>query len=264
MSKSILEVHNLSKAFRVTTHSGMRESASAVANISFAIKHGETVGIVGESGCGKSTLAKLILRLLQPDTGQVFYKGKDILTMGKSQFRSLRPEIQLIFQNSYDCMNPKMSIQALLLEGMLEHKLCRNKKQALERMKETLYECGLEPDCLTRYPHEFSGGQLQRIAIARVLLLKPHLIIADEVVSALDVPVQGQILELFLQLKQKLNLSLLFISHDLAVVRKICDRIIVMEKGEIVESGRTEEVFKNPHHNYTHKLISSIMDFSYA
>lgn len=264
MPDHILKVQHLSKSFPGRDHSGNRISTNIISDISFTIKRGEIVGIVGQSGCGKSTLAKLILRLTKADSGQVLYENNDIYRMKESQFRKLRPEMQLIFQNSYDCMNPKMTIQKLLLEGMLEHKIYENKWKALKAIGNILTECGMDPDCLIRYPQELSGGQLQRIAIARVLLLQPRFIIGDEVVSALDVPTQEQILELFLDLRRKLGLSILFISHDLAVIRRICDRIIVMEQGRIVEMGKTADVFKDPQHSCTRKLISSVLDFSYS
>lgn len=264
MSDTILEVQHLSKSFSTTNPWGKKSLTKGISDISFSVSRGEIVGVVGQSGCGKSTLAKLILRLVEADRGQVFYEKNNIYKMNKSQFRRLRPEIQLIFQNSYDCMNPKMTVQKLLLEAILEHKLYKNKKHAVQVINNVLLECGMGSECLTRYPHELSGGQLQRIAIARVLLLRPRFIIADEVVSALDVPVQEQILELFISLQRKLQLSLLFISHDLAVIRKICDRIIVMEQGEIVEIGKTEDTFENPQHPCTRKLISSVVKFSYS
>lgn len=264
MSDHILKIQNLTKSFEARDESGKRVSKKVISDVSFSVKQGEIVGIVGQSGCGKSTLAKLILRLTKADSGQVLYKNNNILKINKSKFRRLRPEIQLIFQNSYNCMNPKMTIQNLLMEAMLEHKLSENKKQAVMSIENMLIECGMDSDCLTRFPREFSGGQLQRIAIARALLLRPSIIIADEVVSALDVSVQNQILELFLTLTKKFQLSLIFISHDLAVIRKICDRVMVMDQGLIVESGKTEDVFTNPQHSCTRKLISSVLNFSYS
>ncbi|MDY2737601.1 ABC transporter ATP-binding protein [Intestinibacter sp.] len=265
MSDKILEVKNLKKYY--TVRSGLFNknvnTLKAVDGVSFHVKKGETLGIVGESGCGKSTTGKMIVRLEDCDSGDIIFDGKDILEISKNEFRKMRPNIQLIFQNPFSCLNPKKKIRDILSEAIIEHNILEDKSNLDKYIEHILDECGLLKEHLDRYPTEFSGGQLQRIAIARAISLNPKLIIADEVVSALDVAVQEQILELFDKLKKDRKMGLIFISHDLAVIRKISDYIIVMQNGKIIEEGCYNTIFTEPKHEFTKELISSIVPFPY-
>ncbi len=265
MSEVILEVKNLKKNY--TVKSGMFNShvdvLKAIDDVTFTLKKGETLGILGESGSGKSTLGKMIVRLEDNDGGNIIFDNKEILKMNLREFRKIRPDIQLIFQNPFNCLNPKMKIRDILSGAVIEHKILNNKKEIDKYIEDIMDECGLLKEHLDRYPREFSGGQLQRIAIARAIALNPKLIIADEVVSALDVSVQEQILALFERLKEKRKMSLIFISHDLAVIRKIADYIIVMKKGKIIEKGNLQKIFTNTEHEFTKELISSLVCFPY-
>ncbi|WGX75450.1 ATP-binding cassette domain-containing protein [Paraclostridium bifermentans] len=231
--------------------------------MSFNIKRGSIVGLVGESGCGKSTLSKCILNLIDASDGKVEFENKTIydkskkINISKKEMTELRKDIQIIFQDPYSSLDPKMSIGKTIIEGIKKHKNIQN-QDAYDIAKESLELCGLDKSYMDRYPHEFSGGQRQRIAIARVLALRPKFIICDEPTSALDVSIQSQILNLMLDLKEKLNLTYLFISHNLNVVRCFCDEIIVMNEGKIVEMGDSKTVYSNPKNEYTKKLIESI------
>ncbi|MDV8114741.1 ATP-binding cassette domain-containing protein [Paraclostridium bifermentans] len=261
----ILKVSNLSKTYNLKRKSllGKRELQNSVDDVSFNIKRGSVVGLVGESGCGKSTLSKCILNLIDASDGKVEFENKTIydkskkFNISKKEMTELRKDMQIIFQDPYSSLDPKMSIGKTIIEGVKKHKNIQN-QEAYDIAKESLELCGLDKSYMDRYPHEFSGGQRQRIAIARVLALRPKFIICDEPTSALDVSIQSQILNLMLELKEKLNLTYLFISHNLNVVRCFCDEIIVMNEGKIVEMGDSKSVYSNPKNEYTKKLIESI------
>lgn len=224
--------------------------------INLDIYKGEILGLVGESGCGKSTLGKAILKLIEPQ-GEVLYEEKDVLSLEQKKLKEFRKKAQLVFQNPYSSLNPRMTIFSILREPLVVHGI-RDKEEIDKRISEIINLVGMNEEDLKRYPHEFSGGQRQRIAIARALILKPDFLVADEPVSALDVSIQAQIITLLSELKQKLNLTILFISHDLGVVKYLSDRIAVMYLGEIVELANSEELFSNPKHPYTKALISSV------
>jgi len=258
-SDRLVEVENLKKYYPVTAGLLSRHVADvkAVDGVSFYILAGETLGLVGESGCGKSTLGRILLRLEEPTAGKVLYKGNDIMTWDKSQMKELRKEVQMIFQDPQSSLDPRMTIGDSIGEALLIHGV-KNERERLERVEELLKQVGLEPEHAIRYPHEFSGGQKQRIGIARALAVKPKLIVADEPVSALDVSVQAQILNLTMDLQHKLGLAYLFIAHDLSVIGHISDRIVVMYLGQVVESADRTELFSHPLHPYTEALLSAI------
>ena len=250
----LLEIENLTKHFRIRGGAG---SVQAVNGVSLHLKRGETLGIVGESGCGKSTLARLILRLIEPTAGAVRFAGEDLMALPLSELRPRRRDMQLIFQDPYASLDPRLTVGAIVGEPLAIHGV-GSRKERRERVAELLKTVGLDADATTRYPHEFSGGQRQRIGIARAIALEPKLIIADEPVSALDVSIQSQILELLLDLKSRLSLSYIFISHDLAVVEHVSDRVAVMYLGRIVETTDTESLYRQPAHPYTEALISAV------
>jgi oligopeptide/dipeptide ABC transporter ATP-binding protein len=265
MSDNILEVKNLKKFFPVRSgvFSRVTGFVKSVDDVSFNIKKGEIFGLVGESGCGKSTTGRTILNLLKPTYGRVVFDGKVIYDVEKkqnisaSEMRTLRRDMQLIFQDPGTCLDPRMNIGDIVAEGLIEHGVAKG-KDALERVKKLLELCGLSGECVSKYPHEFSGGQRQRIAIARALTLTPKLVVCDEPLAALDVSIQAQVLTLMQELKQKLGLTYLFISHDLSVVKYFCDTIGVMYLGSFVEQGSSEQIFNNPLHPYTKCLLSAI------
>ncbi len=237
---------------------GKKEYIKAVDSVSFDIYKGETLGLVGESGCGKTTLGRSILRLTAPTEGKIMYNGSDIRLVSERVLRQMRKEIQFIFQDPYSSLNPKMTIGEAILEPLKVHNLFQNDKERKAKTYEWLEKVGLKPEHYHRYPHEFSGGQRQRICIARALALSPSFVICDESVSALDVSVQAQILNLLRQLQSELGLTLLFISHDLSVIKHISDRVMVMQNGKIVETGYSEELYKNPKTEYTRQLLEAI------
>ncbi|MBQ8634850.1 ABC transporter ATP-binding protein [bacterium] len=256
MQKTLIQIKNLQKTYSEEKSflAPKKESQLVLKNVNLDIKKGEIVSLVGESGCGKSTLANCILKLITPESGEIFYDGIDILKLNKKDSFKYRKKIQMIFQNPYSSLNPKMKIEETLEEPLIIHK----EKNRKDRINEIINLVGLSSDDLKKYPHEFSGGQRQRIAIARALILKPEFIVADEPVSALDVSICATIINLLLELRQKLNLTILFISHDLNLVRYLSDRIAVMNKGEIVEFKDTDELFNNPKDEYSKYLLSSI------
>jgi peptide/nickel transport system ATP-binding protein len=258
--ENILTVDHLSVHFptRKNLFGKTLQHFKAVDDVSFTVSRGETVGLVGESGCGKTTLGRTLLRLLEPTSGRILFKGKDIAHIPKEEMRRLRKNIQIIFQDPYGSLNPRMTIGNAIHEPMKIHGALLNNKQRKEKVIDLLEKVNLRPEHFNRYPHEFSGGQRQRICIARALGLNPEFIICDESVSALDVSVQAQVLNLLNDLKAEFGFTSIFISHDLSVVRYVSDRIIVMHKGRIVESGPAEEVYHHPKEEYTRKLIEAI------
>lgn len=230
----------------------------AVDGISFHVHKGETLGIVGESGCGKSTMGRSILRLIEPSSGSVRFEGQEVTTLNGAQLRNLRSEMQIVFQDPYASLNPKMTVDSILDEALSTHHIGKNAKERKRMIADLLARVGLSPSHIGRYPHEFSGGQRQRIGIARAIAVNPSIIIADEPVSALDVSVQAQILNLFEELKETLGLTYIFIAHDLSVVKHVSDRIGVMYLGRIVELSDKKELFNNPLHPYTQALMSAV------
>jgi oligopeptide/dipeptide ABC transporter ATP-binding protein len=256
---TLIELENVTKHFPVKqgVFSRARGQVHAVEDVSLAVRAGETLGIVGESGCGKSTTARLMLRLLEPTSGSIRFEGQDISHLGQHKLRPLRREMQMIFQDPYASLNPRKNVEQIVGQPFAVHGGLSGREAKL-RIRELLSTVGLSPEHASRYPHEFSGGQRQRIGIARALALNPKLIVCDEPVSALDVSVQAQILNLLRSLQQELGLTYVFISHDLSVMRQICTRIAVMYLGRIVELAESERIFEHPRHPYTGVLISAV------
>lgn len=253
----ILKVDNLKKYFFSNSFPEGKSIVKAVDDISFYLQEGETFGLVGESGCGKSTTGRTILRLTEPTEGNVFYKDTNLIDLNEGQMRNLRKDLQMIFQDPYSSLNPKKRIGQLLEEPLKVHKM-GNKEERTRLVLDALNRVGMRPDSYYKYPHEFSGGQLQRIGIARALVINPKIIICDEPVSALDVSVQAQILNLLKDIQKQLKITYLFIAHDLSVVRHISDRVGVMYLGNLVEEAPTDELFGNPLHPYTKALLSAV------
>jgi oligopeptide transport system ATP-binding protein len=258
--ETLLSVRNLVKKFPI--HGGLlsREVASvkAVSDVSFDIKKGETLGLVGESGCGKSTLGRCILRLIEPTSGSVFFKGQDITKVSPAEMRKLRRNMQIIFQDPYASLNPRMTVEDILGEPLEIHKLFKTGREKRERIIKLLDLCGLRREAIARYPHEFSGGQRQRICIARALAVEPEFIVCDEPVSALDVSIQAQIVNLMQDLQKELGLTYLFIAHDLKVIEHISTRVAVMYLGKVAEMSGAEDLYHDPKHPYTQALLSAI------
>ncbi|MGF1738882.1 ABC transporter ATP-binding protein [Photobacterium satsumensis] len=232
-------------------------TVKAVDGVSFSVARGETLGLVGESGCGKSTLGRTILKLYEPTDGKIFFEGKDITQLSAKEMRPLRKDLQIVFQDPMESLNQRHTVGMILEEPFIIHKV-GTPAERKQWVRELLVKVGLPEEATNRYPHEFSGGQRQRIGIARAITLKPKLLICDESVSALDVSVQAQILNLLLQLQQEMNLAIIFISHDLSVVKHISDRVAVMYFGKVVEMGDAREIYSNPQADYTKKLLSAI------
>ena len=258
MKQALLEVKNLVKYYPVRKGLfGKGDPVKAVDGVSLTVFKGETLSIVGESGCGKSTVGRCLLRLVEPTAGQVLFEGEDLLRMNAARLREIRKDLQIIFQNPYASLNPRRTVRHILMEPLVVHGIgdAAERKERVERM---MVKVGLSASQLDRYPHEFSGGQRQRICIARALMLNPKLIVADEPVSALDVSIQAQILNLLKDLQQEFGLSYVFISHDLSVVKHVSDRVAVMYLGKIVEIADKNTLFNNPRHPYTRVLLSSI------
>ncbi|MBC7465518.1 MAG: dipeptide ABC transporter ATP-binding protein [Bdellovibrio sp.] len=260
MSESLLRAENIVKEFPVYGGLFARQVAAvkAVQGVSFDIKRGETLGLVGESGCGKSTLGRSLIRLIEPTSGKIFFKNKDITNVGGDELRNLRKQMQIIFQDPYASLNPRMTIGAILEEPLIIHKLHGSAGDRKTRVNELIDLVGLRREHLSRYPHEFSGGQRQRVGIARALAVSPDLIICDEPVSALDVSIQAQVINLLMELQQKLGLTYIFIAHDLKVVEHVSNKVAVMYLGKIVELAEANELYRNPMHPYTKALLSAI------
>ncbi|MCK9525377.1 MAG: dipeptide ABC transporter ATP-binding protein [Limnochordia bacterium] len=261
---AILQVEDLCTHFPVPKkrYFEKRQSVKAVNGVSFSVREGETVAVVGESGCGKTTLGLTIMKLLNPTSGHIHFQGHDITHYNHKEMRPLRKDIQIIFQDPYASLDPRQTVEEIISEPIRTQRTLPSERAILERVLELMDECGLERSYINRYPHEFSGGQRQRIGIARALSLEPKLIVCDEPVSALDVSIQSQILNLLRRIKERRNLSLLFISHDLAVVHYIADSVVVMYLGKIVEMGSKKAIYRNTRHPYTQALLSSVPQIS--
>jgi peptide/nickel transport system ATP-binding protein/oligopeptide transport system ATP-binding protein len=260
-SEALIEVRNLVKHFPITRGIILQHKIGqvrAVDDVSFEVKRGETLGIVGETGCGKSTTARLLVRLLDPTSGQILFEGEDIAKRKREGLRALHREAQMIFQDPYSSLNPRKTVGSVIAEPFAIHGLLKDKTARKKRVQELMDRVGLNPEHYNRYPHEFSGGQRQRIGVARAIALEPKLLVADEPVSALDVSIQAQVLNLLRGLQREMNLTLIFIAHDLSVVRHMCDRVAVMYLGKIVELAPSDSLYGFPRHPYTGALLSAV------
>ena len=251
---TLIEVQDLKKHFQI----GKGQSLHAVDGVSFKIERGKTLGIVGESGCGKSTLGRTVLKLHEPTSGKIFFEGKDITGYTKRQLNKIRPEMQMIFQDPYSSINPRMTVQSLIAEPILVNGICKTKNEAFEKVAELMDTVGLAQRLATSYPHELDGGRRQRIGVARALSVNPKFIVCDEPVSALDVSIQAQVLNLLMDLQDERGLTYMFITHNMSVVKHISDEIAVMYLGKCVEKCSSDELFRNPLHPYTKALLSAI------
>ena len=260
MSEPLVEVRDLVKHFPITRGVLQRQvgAVRAVDGVSFDVRAGETLGLVGESGCGKSTTARLVTRLLEPTSGTITFEGRDIAGLKRKELKPLRREMQMVFQDPYSSLNPRKTVGTIIGEPFVIHDIEENREKRKQRVQELMELVGLNPEHYNRYPHEFSGGQRQRIGVARAMALKPKLIIADEPVSALDVSIQAQILNLLRELQRELNLTMVFIAHDLSVVRHMCDRVAVMYLGKVVELADGDQLYDRPRHPYTGALLSAV------
>lgn len=260
--KDILRVNNLKVYFDIKISTGLFsttfKSLKAVDDISFNLQEGETLGVVGESGCGKSTLGRAILQLIKPTSGEVIYNNQDLVKLNDNELRLKRQELQIIFQDPLASLNPRMTVGQIIAEPLRNFRPELSKQEVLEKVRKMMSEVGLIPEHINRYPHEFSGGQCQRIGIARALILKPKVVICDEPVSALDVSIQAQIVNLLKKLQKKYGLSLIFIAHDLSVVKHISNRIMVMYLGKLVEIAAADDIYHLPRHPYTKALLSAV------
>ncbi len=260
--ETIMQVENLKVHFDVSSEGDMpwtkRKKLQAVNGVSFELKSGETLGIVGESGCGKSTLARAIISMVPAETGRVLWFGKDLLALKKTEMRKHRKEIQMIFQDPLASLNPRMTIGEIIAEPLKTHYPKTSKADIKARVEDVMNKVGLLENLINRYPHEFSGGQCQRIGIARALILKPKLIICDEPVSALDVSIQAQVINLLMDLQKEMDLTLIFIAHDLSIVKHISTKIMVLYMGNMVELAKSEDIYNHPRHPYTQALISAV------
>ena len=261
MSAELLRIEELVKLYPVTRGAILRRQAGvirAIDGVSLAVNEGETLGLVGESGCGKSTLARCVLRLVEPTAGRILFRGEDITAAGPQRLRVFRREVQIVFQDPYGSLNPRMTVEDLVVEPIRFHGLIRSRHAARQRVAELLERVGLSAEHAGRYPHEFSGGQRQRVGIARALACGPKLLVLDEPVSALDVSIQAQILNLLRDLQEELGLSYLFIAHDLSLVRHLSNRVAVMYLGRVVETGACDALFEGAQHPYTQVLLSAV------
>lgn len=254
MSQPLIELQNLTKYYDISKTAKLH----AVDGVSLTINQGETLGVVGESGCGKSTLGRTVLKLHEPTDGKIIFDGKDITNYRKGQIHKIRQDMQMIFQDPYSSLNPRMSVQDLIAEPLLINKVCKDKREVFDKVSELMETVGLAERLSSAYPHELDGGRRQRIGVARALALNPKFIVCDEPVSALDVSIQAQILNLLMDLQDERHLTYMFITHDLSVVRHISDQIAVMYLGKCVELCSSKELFKNPLHPYTKALLSAI------